>query len=1047
MAMLAELFNFGDKDIVKIKTNLRYIKTLLNSDPKNVKKEYLPELLGVFNKIAEDPEASQLWCEVMHFFLENNDTIVEVVENNGLSLLVELSGSQNKDVAIAALKEINTYANKFHTKPRDKNLSKPENISKCTAIIQTLFTKAASFDKKGTTIFCDILGNFSSITKIRDYIVSDIKGMEYLVSIIDHVSTKDDLLALALSVLTKYLKTTEPIYKKINDLGAEKKVNELLKAKRCVTSGYAFFRALLSKEAGADIIAEASWPILINHLKEYKKMTNVDLEHLLEIFVNVQANAKKAPSFAGHCDLLLGMTIAKMDTIEIFTPCMKLINTMPETEVDPKTSSHFLYVSIKGLEKYIPKDNHEILIECFRGIRNNMKNNIRKINLEDTIIRQLNGLKDKHKDNDCFQTAYIKGILTLVKCATLDPQKIRWDTIGHGIAFIKNNIVNDPGASDFSAFIKMLDPSKDLTQEDITIAEPILVKVFNTDSDMQSLKQLIKTKEGQKNFGEAIVEIFNKCTESGKLKKLFTEVADYDECIRIAFENVNAPHFFELVYALMKEKPKRNLPEAAFEQITDAMMGAKTTELYQDYIYLLWKTTIPKECDDSALPFIDKITEYTCSIETKNIKHRDGSNINMKNISLNLLRKLMGAGGKICERFIKIDGIKKVNNSIPPDAPGILVEVWLDVLRQIILSKTMKSNLISLFKITFERMKFSSNVGIQTCGCNTLNTLASTHPEIIEDIASEELFELISGTSKKTSSKNLLGWYKKLLETLFSDHRVKEKRSKYVYLLTELTESIRLIESKEPPKQLPRRFSDSIVTDPSFTFKTILLGIKGEPPSLKKALSEAKLKNFEDTAKECLEKVQEVDVNDEMFASLTPDEKGAIFAYTLERADKFENIYKCLNEAMACRGDGNFKRWKGYIYLLLSALRKCANSYTKGVLYRGIRLDEDAIRKYKAAKEGGTETTWWSFVSTSTELKIANDFTKRDEDGTIGVLFIIKNGNGCMVSKLSNEAEEHEVLLEPERKFRVLEVVEFPEKVIITIEITNPDYHLLDTIK
>ena len=46
MAMLAELFNFGDKDIVKIKTNLRYIKTLLNSDPKNVKKEYLPELLG-----------------------------------------------------------------------------------------------------------------------------------------------------------------------------------------------------------------------------------------------------------------------------------------------------------------------------------------------------------------------------------------------------------------------------------------------------------------------------------------------------------------------------------------------------------------------------------------------------------------------------------------------------------------------------------------------------------------------------------------------------------------------------------------------------------------------------------------------------------------------------------------------------------------------------------------------------------------------------------------------------------------------------------------
>ena len=1045
MTTLSTLFDFRDKKVEAIENSLKYIAILLDGKSNNAKKEFLPELLGVFDKIKEMPKASIHWCEVLHHFLENNDTALEAVEKNCLGPLTELSGSTDKDVAMAALKEIIIYANIVCARLKDKNPANQERIKKCTEIVLKFFSGTNSFNEqdiatfcgileKDIATFCGILENFCSVPKNRDAICEK-KGLKCLANVLIY-GNKDDLIASALSALTKYSKATAPIHKEVAGLGVEKKVNELIQGKRCITQCYAFFQAFSSRQPGAEKMVKSSWPILISQLEEYNTMPDGDLECLVETLANIKTKAKSTPSFASHCNSLFAVSNAKIDTINTFIACMKLINAVPETEIDPKTSSFFLGVSVNGLEKHIHSNKPEVFAECFTCIRNNMKNNIQNINLEDTINKSLKELKDRHKGQSNFQVVFVKGILTLAKYATLGPQNNRRGIIEATITQIIRDNIDEPEISPFSAFLKLLDSSKGLTSEEIAIAESILVKAFDAGSDIPSLKQLIETRESHKNIGGAIAEIFNKCAESGNIEKL-TAVISFDDCIGIAFENMDAPHFFKFVHTLMKNKNKRWLPESVISKIVDAIIGAKTTERYPEYIQLLCKTKLQKTCADLVVPCVDKITDYTCSAKASKINICGILDVKENELCLDLLRKLMNIGGKVCEKFIEIDGIKRVNDSIPSNATVPLIRLWLEVLEKIISSKTMKGDLMPLFEIIFGKMKSFNNDKVKVNGCRAINALVSTYQDMAKRIASDEFFGFISKNTNKENSNDLLAECKKLVETLLSNPQIKEKYAKYNHLPTEI----------KGIKKIPSRFSNNIFTEKSFTFKDVLAGVKSKPlPTLEEALREAKFKDHGEFASYCITKVQEKDEEDGSFSTLTDEEKGAIFAYTLEEYDKEVPIYKQMNRDMGCRTGGNFSKWGGYIYLLLSGLRKCADSYTGGVLYRGMSFKEDDVKKYKDAKERGEEKTWWSFVSTSTELKIANAFTERGDEDKRGVLFIIKNAKGCMLSKLSNEEEECEVLLEPERKFRVLEVVEFSEKTIIVIEITNPDYHLLDDV-
>ena len=110
----------------------------------------------------------------------------------------------------------------------------------------------------------------------------------------------------------------------------------------------------------------------------------------------------------------------------------------------------------------------------------------------------------------------------------------------------------------------------------------------------------------------------------------------------------------------------------------------------------------------------------------------------------------------------------------------------------------------------------------------------------------------------------------------------------------------------------------------------------------------------------------------------------------------------------------------GILYLVMTALRKLPR-VTGMTLYRGVRnevkMDGDHYHE-------GNTITWPALSSTSPHMKTVKTFTaKGSKTGkATGTLFTIENGWGYDIQPYSLFPEEAEILLEPERQFKVISI-------------------------
>jgi len=148
---------------------------------------------------------------------------------------------------------------------------------------------------------------------------------------------------------------------------------------------------------------------------------------------------------------------------------------------------------------------------------------------------------------------------------------------------------------------------------------------------------------------------------------------------------------------------------------------------------------------------------------------------------------------------------------------------------------------------------------------------------------------------------------------------------------------------------------------------------------------------------------------------LTKDESLAVVMYThdlkLHASTKGENFYFQLNEMFRRRMNNELEQWKGYLYYLMTALKKFPDKET--IVYRGIpKSAEEKLRKeYKKNRP-----IHWSGLSSATEdISIAKSFTDIN-----GILFKIHIYEGKAISNYSFAPSENEILLSPNMKFRVV---------------------------
>lgn len=198
----------------------------------------------------------------------------------------------------------------------------------------------------------------------------------------------------------------------------------------------------------------------------------------------------------------------------------------------------------------------------------------------------------------------------------------------------------------------------------------------------------------------------------------------------------------------------------------------------------------------------------------------------------------------------------------------------------------------------------------------------------------------------------------------------------------------------------------------------------------------------------------------EKYPNLSHNDSLIICSYTREAIDSDYSPYKILNRNLASdnRKEG-LKNVSKYLYILLMALRKLKKYYPdeeQKYLYRGISIQVntkiDPYRPKSVPYLRNKQKCFWAFTSTSPLQSTAFDFLgnngyyneKKIKKGTFFSLYGKVWGYDISLFNSYNEAE---ILLEPERKFRVENVIsDANDIVVVTCEIIDSPI-VLDDLK
>ena len=187
-----------------------------------------------------------------------------------------------------------------------------------------------------------------------------------------------------------------------------------------------------------------------------------------------------------------------------------------------------------------------------------------------------------------------------------------------------------------------------------------------------------------------------------------------------------------------------------------------------------------------------------------------------------------------------------------------------------------------------------------------------------------------------------------------------------------------------------------------------------------------------DILKQCKEKVEPIfsEIHSK-YQNISQEDAMIITSYTCESKDYSYSPYRILNKNLISEDRKNgLKIISKYLYIFLCSLRKLPRYYpnkTKGYLYRCINKQINyMINPFKPKLIPyiqGNKKIFWGFTSTSPNIMMTYKFLgekKQIKNGTIFSLF----GNvwGYDIT-LFNVYKEEEILLEPERKFTVEQIL------------------------
>ena len=254
-------------------------------------------------------------------------------------------------------------------------------------------------------------------------------------------------------------------------------------------------------------------------------------------------------------------------------------------------------------------------------------------------------------------------------------------------------------------------------------------------------------------------------------------------------------------------------------------------------------------------------------------------------------------------------------------------------------------------------------------------------------------------------------------------------------------------------------------------YRDIFTDFLDNPPSLKQALSQIFIaggvpKNeLNDYVDDLYNKVNKL-VEDrnikikEKYPNISNEDSLIIASYTCEAKNCEFSPYRTLNRNLASgnREEG-LKKVSKYLFILLNALRKLKRYYPveeQKYLYRGIKVmvntKIDPFNPKLVPYLRNKQKTFWAFSSTSPLPATALEFLgdngyheeKKIKSGTFFSLYGKIWGYDITVF---NKYKEEEILLEPERKFRIENVIPDHNGIInVTCEIIDSPI-VLDDLK
>ena len=219
-------------------------------------------------------------------------------------------------------------------------------------------------------------------------------------------------------------------------------------------------------------------------------------------------------------------------------------------------------------------------------------------------------------------------------------------------------------------------------------------------------------------------------------------------------------------------------------------------------------------------------------------------------------------------------------------------------------------------------------------------------------------------------------------------------------------------------------------------YKDFFLDYKNKSPTLSEALNQMFQSANLDEAKcnkltnNIFNKCKEVIDNNyvrikEKYNNISKYEAYIISNYTCELKEKKFSPYRLLNTNLVCdnRKKG-IKNISKYLYIFLKALRNLTRYYPKApnkYLYRCItnkvNIAKDPFNDKLVPYIIGNRKTFWGFTSTSSNPKGTYNFLKEEEKIKVGTLFIFGGDIWGYDITLFNYFGEEEILLEPEKKF------------------------------